>query len=33
MTRRAAEERGAFAESMIMKIGHKNHPFHDDPNQ
>jgi hypothetical protein len=31
MARRAAVERGAFAENMIKKIGHKNLPFLDDP--
>jgi hypothetical protein len=31
MSRRAADEREAFAESMIRKEGHKNHPFLDDP--
>jgi hypothetical protein len=31
MARRAAEEREAFAENMIKKVGHKNLPFLDDP--
>jgi hypothetical protein len=31
MSRRAANEREAFAENMIRKEGHKSHPFLDDP--
>jgi len=31
LARRAADERGDFAENMIRKVGHKSHPFLDDP--
>jgi hypothetical protein len=31
MARRAADEREAFAENMIRKVGHESHPFLDDP--
>jgi hypothetical protein len=31
MSRRAANEREAFAENIIRKDGHKSHPFLDDP--
>lgn len=31
MSRRAADEREAFAENIIRKEGHKSHPFLDDP--
>lgn len=31
MSRRAADEHDAFAENMIGKVGHKSHPFLDDP--
>jgi hypothetical protein len=31
MSRRAADDREAFAENMIRKVGHEKHPFLDDP--
>jgi hypothetical protein len=31
MARRAAEDRNAFAESLVEKAGHRDNPFLDDP--